>query len=266
MRVHGSFCCHLEFISSSHLLLDSMHDRKNPHHPGNERFKIIINMKSAEYGRASSRLEKTQIVKEVVQVVRTSGGNFVRYEESQWLDIGNLRAREKAGHALRAASRSSRPAQAVASVASASATTATTTPTTATNQAAPVIPSDQPSSELEGTQSHGYGSLAPRMPPAFPFHRDSLQPLDFTKAHTNFPPEGFSDLLQNAFLGQPEHLENRRFSTFEDEIGKSKKESSQLKRKGSWHGKSLEAKMLEEGTEMLEEGTGYEADDQSTLL
>jgi hypothetical protein len=73
---------------------------------GNERFRIIAEMRVQRYLNASCRREKVQIVTEMVDAVRQAGGNFVRLVQrdgvnQQWIDIGNLKAREKASHALR---------------------------------------------------------------------------------------------------------------------------------------------------------------------
>jgi hypothetical protein len=73
-------------------------------HPGNERFRIISEMRLDRYRKATSRSGKTKLVKEVVEIVRVAGGRFVKQEQDgSWFDIGNLKAREKAGRALRAA-------------------------------------------------------------------------------------------------------------------------------------------------------------------
>jgi hypothetical protein len=82
---------------------------------GNERFRIIAEMRVHRYLNATSRREKVQIVTEMVDAVRQAGGNFIRLVQrnsdypdgasivykQQWMDIGNLKAREKASHALR---------------------------------------------------------------------------------------------------------------------------------------------------------------------
>lgn len=96
-------------------------------HTGNERFKVLVELRVARYKQASNRTEKTLIVKEIVDAVRESGGNFVKFVEfdeerclavsdselqshgplgrplGTYFDVGNSRAREKAGHAIRAA-------------------------------------------------------------------------------------------------------------------------------------------------------------------
>jgi hypothetical protein len=89
---------------------------------GNERFKIIVQMRVERYRHATSRLGKMKLCKEGVEAVRDAGGRFVRRVSRtttakdlndmdvnaassaiswQWVDIGNKCAREKVGHALR---------------------------------------------------------------------------------------------------------------------------------------------------------------------
>jgi hypothetical protein len=74
-------------------------------HTGNERFRVIIEIKLPTYRKATTRVEKTNLIRQIVEMVRQSGGKFLRQElqGGLWYDIGNIRAREKAGHALRGA-------------------------------------------------------------------------------------------------------------------------------------------------------------------
>lgn len=85
--------------------------------PGNERLRIIAEIRVMQYLKASSRKEKVQIIDEVVAAVREAGGNFIRkgparvikYPKNddmnmsfnQWYDVGNLKAREKSSQMLR---------------------------------------------------------------------------------------------------------------------------------------------------------------------
>lgn len=91
-------------IKPHDVLCRSRGSRETYVHPGNERLRVLIQLRLDRYRQASSRLEKTQIVKEVVDAVRGSGGHFVKFENGSVLDVGNVKAREKVGHALRAAS------------------------------------------------------------------------------------------------------------------------------------------------------------------
>ena len=75
-----------------------------PHHLGNQRFRTIVDARAERYRNARNRVEKTEIVKEVVAIARQGGGDFVRQDENGcWYAIGNIKAREKAGNAMRAA-------------------------------------------------------------------------------------------------------------------------------------------------------------------
>jgi hypothetical protein len=95
---------HLYPLSLEQVLCGSRGSRETYRHSGNERFRITVELRLERYRKASSRMEKTHIVKEIVDAVRRSGGSFVRQEEDGMsFDIGGLKSREKAGHALRGA-------------------------------------------------------------------------------------------------------------------------------------------------------------------
>lgn len=91
-------------------------------YPGNERFQYATEMRVERYQQAQTRLEKMKIVKEIVSAVRQAGGGFIRHvheycitndgEEAwpgQWIDIGNVKARAKASHAMRKALKRNAP-------------------------------------------------------------------------------------------------------------------------------------------------------------
>jgi len=79
-------------------------------HPGNERLKVLADLRVERYRNAAERQEKTNAVNEIVEAVRESGGNFIRQQDGVWCDVGIAKAREKAGHALRhALSEAERP-------------------------------------------------------------------------------------------------------------------------------------------------------------
>ena len=77
--------------------------RESRIHPGNERLRVLIELHKESYQNAASRTEKTALVRKVVNIVRQSGGNFVRSEGILWFDVGDAKAREKVGHSFRAA-------------------------------------------------------------------------------------------------------------------------------------------------------------------
>jgi hypothetical protein len=83
-------------------------------YPGNERFRVLVDMCVERYAKAKGRLGKIEIIKEIVGAVYNAGGNFIRqameYKDlgdgvvvgpGEWTEIGECKAREKAGHALR---------------------------------------------------------------------------------------------------------------------------------------------------------------------
>jgi hypothetical protein len=74
--------------------------RETASHPGNGRYRVLIEMRLERY-RGAGRAERSRIVREVVSAVRESGGNFVRLHRGVWYDVGNSRAREKTGSAIR---------------------------------------------------------------------------------------------------------------------------------------------------------------------
>lgn len=68
---------------------------------GNRRFRIIVDMHLERYSLATTKNEKTQIVREVVDVIRNAGGGFVKFEDGLWYDVGDTFAREKVGALFR---------------------------------------------------------------------------------------------------------------------------------------------------------------------
>merc|ERR1712176_234396 len=45
--------------------------------------------------------KKTEIMGEIIDVVRTIGGRFIKKEDGCWYDVGDTAAREKIGHVFR---------------------------------------------------------------------------------------------------------------------------------------------------------------------
>ncbi|CAB9524009.1 Nitrilase family, member 2 [Seminavis robusta] len=71
-------------------------------HPGNERFKVLMELRLQQYNRCTARQDKSDIVKEIINAVRDYDGHFLRQtDEGRWVDVGNIKAREKCGHAIR---------------------------------------------------------------------------------------------------------------------------------------------------------------------
>ncbi len=107
-------------------------DKESVYHIGNNRFRLFIDVRVDRYIAATSKSAKTLIVKEIIEVVRASGGRFIiseqdvdwkcskdedvtllaNLEEEQargskmcpvYYDIGQRKAIDKTGHAIRAA-------------------------------------------------------------------------------------------------------------------------------------------------------------------
>lgn len=60
---------------------------------GNRRFRVIVKMSLERYAKAENKSEKGQIVSEVVDVVRQSGGAFIKHQHGAWWEIGDRMAR-----------------------------------------------------------------------------------------------------------------------------------------------------------------------------
>jgi hypothetical protein len=74
---------------------------------GNKRFRDLIGRYAPHYVTATTKLEKTQVIAAVIDKVRTDspGGGFVKkdFYSGRWHEIGNEKARDKVGHAIRKA-------------------------------------------------------------------------------------------------------------------------------------------------------------------
>lgn len=72
---------------------------------GNERFRKLVKHSAPLYQAARTKLEKTQVIASVVEKVRrdSPGGGFVKQdtESGLWYEIGDDKARDKVGHAIR---------------------------------------------------------------------------------------------------------------------------------------------------------------------
>lgn len=86
-------------------------DKVSHAHCGNRRFRHIIEMNRTAYQNALCREAKTKITCEVVDMIRTCGGRFLKLNEEtgEWLDVGDNYAKEKVSHALRSAKDPNRP-------------------------------------------------------------------------------------------------------------------------------------------------------------
>ena len=60
---------------------------------GNRRFRVIVSMFLDRYSKAQNKSQKSQIVSNVVDIVRGSGGAFLKLEDGIWWEIGDTLAR-----------------------------------------------------------------------------------------------------------------------------------------------------------------------------
>lgn len=73
-------------------------------HPGNRRYRDIIDQNLDRYKAAENKNEKSNIVIEIVEEVRTdAAAGFIRFcdDEQLWFEIGDDASREKVGQTLR---------------------------------------------------------------------------------------------------------------------------------------------------------------------
>jgi hypothetical protein len=70
-------------------------------HTGNRRFQIVLDMYAPRYQVASTKNEKMSLTKEIVGVIASSGGRFLKYKDGAWIEITDVTARDKVSHALR---------------------------------------------------------------------------------------------------------------------------------------------------------------------
>lgn len=70
-------------------------------HPGNLRYRHLIELYLGQYDSAPTKVQKSKIVSAIVEAVRRSSptGGFVRFDGSRrrWYEVGDHVAREKTG-------------------------------------------------------------------------------------------------------------------------------------------------------------------------
>lgn len=68
-------------------------------HSGNQRFREMIRSRLEDYSNATSRLQKSFIVSEIVNAVRQASpcGGFIKQKDRRWYEVGDHIAREKTG-------------------------------------------------------------------------------------------------------------------------------------------------------------------------
>ncbi|KAG7357373.1 hypothetical protein IV203_002061 [Nitzschia inconspicua] len=79
--------------------------RQNHRHKGNQRFRQLVEFSAPLYVAAKTKLEKTNVIQSVVEKVRRDsvGGGFIKrdFQSGLWYEIGDDKARDKVGHAIR---------------------------------------------------------------------------------------------------------------------------------------------------------------------
>jgi hypothetical protein len=70
-------------------------------HVGNCRFRILTTSFLESYSQAVNKKARSAILSEIVAMNRQAGGNFCRYEEGEWCEVGDHCAREKVSTLLR---------------------------------------------------------------------------------------------------------------------------------------------------------------------
>jgi len=80
-------------------------DGNSTKHPGNKRFRAIIQSYCERYQRSHKRSEKTALTLEVVSVVQEEGGRFLRFDDKLgcWVQVAHAHVHDKVSHALRSA-------------------------------------------------------------------------------------------------------------------------------------------------------------------
>jgi len=82
-------------------------DKEAFRHIGNRRFRTTVKIYLPRYQSATSRQEKSQIIREVAEQVRQNGGRFVKRRRGggpgggHLVELSEKRAHEKVGHSLR---------------------------------------------------------------------------------------------------------------------------------------------------------------------
>ena len=70
-------------------------------HTGNLRAAHLVSMWQSRYDDSTSRHEKTEIAKTIVQIIHESNGRFLRWDRHGWVEVDNVAAREKISHFFR---------------------------------------------------------------------------------------------------------------------------------------------------------------------
>jgi hypothetical protein len=75
-------------------------------HSGNVFFRKLVEKGSVRYGDVKTKVERTKVVSDILETIRTKGSGFVKEVRSdrttkQWIGVSDVLAREKVGQLLR---------------------------------------------------------------------------------------------------------------------------------------------------------------------
>jgi hypothetical protein len=75
-------------------------------HTGNTFFRLLVEKRVEEYSKCSTKVERSLIVTDIVETIRTRGNGFVKAKDPHqrydgWIEVGDLLAREKTGSLFR---------------------------------------------------------------------------------------------------------------------------------------------------------------------
>ena len=78
-------------------------------HPGNQRFRTLVDSYVEQYESSKKRKEKTELTELVLETIQREGGRFVQMEEGSngskssglWYEVSDAVARDKVSHAFR---------------------------------------------------------------------------------------------------------------------------------------------------------------------
>lgn len=79
-------------------------DSNSTQHVGNRRFRSLVQSYCERYQLAQKRSEKTQITREVINIIHGDGGRFLRFDEKLgcWVQVEKMAyIHDKVSHALR---------------------------------------------------------------------------------------------------------------------------------------------------------------------
>jgi len=86
-------------------------DKYAHRHPGNKKFRIVIQQYCERYRDAKRRADKTEITNEVISHVTNGGGRFVKFEKKcdSWVLVAFPAIQDKVSHALRSCKVTAQP-------------------------------------------------------------------------------------------------------------------------------------------------------------